>query len=123
MNIQIFQRQVEKRDFDLIWYWFSKPIIPKLNIHKISKNNFIKMLDSLKKRKKLFVIISDNIRIGIFLNILSQKYYFFSTHSFFFKYINKKYLLHKNIIPKNFNYKKILNFNAINKSTYNQKKY
>jgi len=100
---KINYRILEKKDFELLKFWFLDPLILKKSEYKIgNKKQFYNFLNKLIKQKRIFIIISDNIRIGFYIFFSKTKLFYFSPQYFFFNYIDYNNLKKINIIPKSF---------------------
>ena len=124
--VKIYFKNIDKKDESFLISLFNR----NFNDYGIIENNYtLKSIQRFLKKykKKLQLICSDNIRIGIVLSIRSQKYYYLSTvfqsiSNFDYNYFIKK--ISNNKMTKNkllFMYKNKYNFEQL--KNLKQKKY
>ena len=113
MNKILF-RSAYKNDYELIKYWIQNPLIKE----KIKK---IKILP----KKKIKIIVSDNIRVGMRIKKENKEYYFIYPNYYTLGYLSKKFIHRvygKNCEDINNFYKEIKKNNNIENILLSKKK-
>jgi len=77
---KILIRSIYKNDYELIDFWMENPLINK----KIKKFK-------ITNKKKIKIVISDNIRIGLQFKKKDKEYYFIYPSYYTFGYLSKKF--------------------------------